>query len=151
MDHGSVVHVKGWQAQQTDRLKDTGREAKNSHPCVFATSSVAGQNAIALGALCALSAVRVICRRLQVVENALRQHLVLSVENIPADAGDGDHLEPQLPHLIQILACFLDVGVNAVQIRYKNDRGVDLDGGFQHTLHAGAISAPVAQMAEIKL
>ena len=47
------------------------------------------------------------------MEDALWQHLVLGVEDIPADAGDGDHLEPQLPHLLQILAGLLDVGVNA--------------------------------------
>ena len=99
--------------QWTDGLKNAGREAKCFPPCSSASSIVAPLNrTAALGVLCRIGGG---CRGsggVQIAENALWQHLVLGIKNVPAHTFNGDNLKSEVLHLLQMRACLLDVRVD---------------------------------------
>ena len=84
--------VKLWQTLSGQMGLKRREGSKKLPSCVFVTSSVARQNAIALGALCVLSAVRIVCGRLFLFCKSVFQ------------AADGDHIYSVMA-AIRIIAC----------------------------------------------
>ena len=135
-----------------DGLKNAGREAFCFPPCSSASSIVAPLNrTAALGVLCRIGGGYGVSCGVQIVENALRQHLVLGIKNVPAHTLNGDNLKSEVLHLLQMRARLLNIRVDVAEIIHDDYADAALPSVFQHTLHVMTPCTVAIQNIELQL